>query len=68
MVVVLALLGAAIATAQSRTPEGYSVMLRSVEAADLGVTHPVGLSYSPRSGVFMAIGRSGTSAGGTEIA
>ncbi|HMT21090.1 MAG TPA: DNRLRE domain-containing protein, partial [Promineifilum sp.] len=64
---VLTLLGVAISTAQSQPPDGYSVMLRSIEATDLGVAHPIGLTYSPSAGVFMAIGRSEAAAAGTQI-
>jgi hypothetical protein len=52
-----ALFAAAISTARSQTPPAEVTMLRAVDAADLGLAHPVGLSYSPAADVFMVLGR-----------
>ena len=59
LVLVLVLLGVAISSAQSQTQDGYSVVLRSIDAADLGIAHPTGLTYSASAGVFMAVGAPG---------
>ena len=53
----LVLFGLAISTARSQAPADDWYMVRAVDAADLGLAHPVGLSYSPAANVFMALGR-----------
>ena len=62
VILLLALLGAVISTVNSQPQEGYSVMLRGIETADLGVARPVGLAYSPSSGTFLALGASDSAA------
>lgn len=61
-ILLLALLGLVISTVNSQPQEGYAVMLRGIEASELGVDHPVGLTYSPSGGVFMAVGASSSAA------
>jgi uncharacterized protein YjiK len=51
----LTLLASCISTAQSQPPSGHWYELRSIAAADLGLLHPVGLSYSPSADLFFAL-------------
>jgi DNA-binding beta-propeller fold protein YncE len=58
---VLALLVSSISTARTQPPAsgqwtgGHWGELRSIAAADLGLLHPVGLTYSPSADLFFAL-------------
>ena len=46
-----------ISTVRSQSSDAGWYMVRAIDAADLGLSHPVGLSYSPAASVFIALGR-----------
>ena len=60
VMLLMTLLGVVISTVNSQPPGGYAVMLREIDASELGIDSPVGLTYSPSSGVFMALSVPGT--------
>jgi DNA-binding beta-propeller fold protein YncE len=53
--VFLLLFSPTISTALFDPPTGYWYQVRAIEAADLGLVHPVGLTYSPSANRFFAI-------------